>query len=155
MVVKPESLSYDLHRRLESLSGRYGTASASPLSPEDDSGSVNAWRHDRMLSVTAKLIARYPEAHWLTVGDGRYGADARYLLGHGAANVLATSLTDQTLEVASDAGLIGAFAAANMEDLQFDDDSFDFVLCKESYHHHGRPSVSTKCCEWPDGPWCC
>lgn len=103
-----------------------------------DPGTVNNWRIARMYQLTTPLLERYPGANWLTVGDGRYGLDAAYLVAHGA-QALATDISDTLLEEAKRNGIIPDYRRENAESLSFDDDSFDFVLCKESYHHFPRP----------------
>lgn len=103
--------------------------------------SVDNWRHTRMLTATVPLVATYPQASWITVGDGRYGSDAAYLHALGVA-VTATTLTDERLRVAFDRGFIPAFQAENAERMSFANESVDFVLCKEAYHHFPRPPVA-------------
>jgi len=103
--------------------------------------SIDNWRHTRMLDSTAPLTATYPDGTWITVGDGRYGSDAAYLHDHGVA-VTATTLTDERLRVAFERGFIPAYRAENAERMSFADESADFVLCKESYHHFPRPPVA-------------
>ncbi|MAE65246.1 MAG: methyltransferase type 11 [Phycisphaeraceae bacterium] len=102
---------------------------------------VDAWRHQRMYETIGPILAGDPGARWLTVGDGRYGQDARYLLDHGA-DVVATDISDTLLREARDKGFITAFRCENAEALSFGDRSFDYVLCKESYHHFPRPMLA-------------
>jgi len=106
-----------------------------------DRGSIDNWRHVRMQSMAAGLVAAMPKASWMTVGDGRYGSDAAYLRGLGA-EVLATSLTDDNLRIACELGHIHRYRAENAERLSCEDGSFDFVFCKESYHHFPRPPIA-------------
>jgi ubiquinone/menaquinone biosynthesis C-methylase UbiE len=101
-------------------------------------GTINAWRFERMYVCADPLLDAYPGAHWLTVGDGRYGMDAMYLKAHGA-RVLASDISDTLLAEAKAQGLIDNFRKENAEALSFPDASFDFVFCKESYHHFPRP----------------
>jgi ubiquinone/menaquinone biosynthesis C-methylase UbiE len=106
-----------------------------------DAGTVDAWRHQRMYRTLDPLIASFPASTWLTVGDGRYGKDARYLLDSGRAAV-ATDISEVLLREAAEAGFIEKWSVENAERLSFPDDSFDFALCKESYHHFPRPMVA-------------
>jgi ubiquinone/menaquinone biosynthesis C-methylase UbiE len=101
-------------------------------------GTINAWRFERMYTCAHPLLEGYPEAEWLTVGDGRYGMDAMYLKAHGA-RVLASDISDTLLAESKSQGLIDDFRTENAEALSFPDASFDFVFCKESYHHFPRP----------------
>ncbi len=75
--------------------------------------------------------------HWLTIGDA-YGFDAQYIIRSGN-EALATDLNTDFLNVALKEGIINACAAENAEKLSCNDNSYDFVLCKESYHHFPRP----------------
>jgi SAM-dependent methyltransferase len=103
--------------------------------------SIDNWRHTRMLDLTKPIWRAFPASTWMTIGDGRYGSDAAYLRSQGV-DVLATSLTDDKLKYAHERGYIGAFQAENAEQLSLPDNSIDFVLCKESYHHFPRPPIA-------------
>lgn len=52
---------------------------------------------------------------------------------------MSTDLTDDFLSVAKEAGVVSQYKAENAEQLSFADESFDYVLCKETYHHFPRP----------------
>lgn len=106
-----------------------------------DPGSIDNWRHTRMHALVQCLVHALPAARWMTVGDGRYGSDAAYLTSIGA-DVLATSLTDERLKIACERGFIRRYAIENAEHLSCADGAFDFVFCKESYHHFPRPPVA-------------
>lgn len=82
-----------------------------------------------------------PGGEWLTVGDGRFGSDAQYIISKGA-NAHASDISATLLKIASDKGLIGSYSAQNAEALSFEDDSFDYVYCKESFHHFPRPYIA-------------
>lgn len=101
-------------------------------------GTINHWRFERMYKLTDPLLQAFPQANWLTVGDGRYGLDAQYLIAHGA-RALATDISETLLGEAKAVGLITDYRQENAESLSFNDESFDFVFCKESYHHFPRP----------------
>lgn len=103
---------------------------------------VDAWRHKRMYDSLLTLIKFYPTAKWLTVGDGRYGTDANYLIRHNIKNVLATSISVDLLKIARAEGFIQDYKVENAEKLSFDNETFEFVLCKESYHHFPRPMIA-------------
>jgi len=74
---------------------------------------------------------------WLTVGDA-YGFDAQYINSKSGVT-LSTNLNTNLLKVAKRENVIEDYAAKNAENLSFEDNAFDFVLCKESYHHFPRP----------------
>jgi ubiquinone/menaquinone biosynthesis C-methylase UbiE len=102
---------------------------------------VDAWRHRRMYKVLDPVLEVEPGAKWLTIGDGRYGSDARYIQEKGGS-VLASDISVRLLEEAKKAGYIKEFQRENAESLSFDNMEFDYVLCKESYHHFPRPMIA-------------
>jgi len=106
-----------------------------------DRNSVGAWRFERMYHLLDPLLEAEPHARWLTVGDGRYGGDAQYILYKGV-DVLATDITDALLKEAQEMGCLKKFRKENAESLSFGDSEFDFVLCKEAYHHFPRPMMA-------------
>lgn len=115
--------------------------SAGGLEEVLDDTTADAWRHLRGYEI-AEYVGRAPGETWLTVGDGRYGLDAIRLRRRGAAAVLASSLDEGTLRIARDRGLLDAYAVENAEALSFADGAFDWVFCKEAYHHCPRPMVA-------------
>jgi ubiquinone/menaquinone biosynthesis C-methylase UbiE len=102
---------------------------------------VDSWRHQHMYGSIDPLLLSYPEAKWLTVGDGRYGNDAHYIQQKGLS-ALATDISDFLLKEAKEIGYVTDWRKENAESLSFSDEEFDFVLCKESYHHFPRPMVA-------------
>lgn len=106
-----------------------------------NSDTVGAWRQTRFYKSLDPLLKAYPEATWVTVGDGRYGRDANYIKEKGL-KVLATNISDVLLKEAKEIGYIDAYSQENAENLSFSDREFDFVLCKEAYHHFPRPMIA-------------
>lgn len=102
---------------------------------------VDAWRQLRMYRCLDPLLEAWPRSRWLTVGDGRFGNDAQYLLSKGV-HAVATDISDVLLKEAHKEGLLEEFSRQNAESLTFGDAEFDFVLCKESYHHFPRPMAA-------------
>lgn len=96
---------------------------------------VAAWLQQLFFDCLNPLL-RINES-WLTVGDA-YGFDAEYIMSKGA-KALATDLNSDFLAVAKQQGIINEYAAENAERLSFAGQQFDYVLCKESYHHFPRP----------------
>lgn len=101
--------------------------------------SIDAWRHLRMYEPLTPLVQ--PGTSWLTIGDS--GADAHWLQARGAGSVVASSITDLHLRELQERDHLAGLkvAAVNAEQIAFDDASFDFVLCKEAFHHFARPMV--------------
>ena len=104
--------------------------------------SMDAWMHERLLGLVDPLIAAYPNAHWLTIGDG--GADAWMLQQRGARAVTASSISDVRLREAAKLGHLKdiPIRALNAECLDVGDASFDLLLCKETYHHVRRAPLA-------------
>ncbi|HWU54637.1 MAG TPA: methyltransferase domain-containing protein [Rhizomicrobium sp.] len=103
---------------------------------------VDSWRHRRMRELVLPVIAGSKDKKWLTVGDGRYGTDAHYLLAQGVKDVHASDIVDTMLKIGAEKNFISSFSAQNAEDLTFGDEEFDYVYCKESYHHFPRPYMA-------------
>jgi len=97
---------------------------------------VSEWLQNIFFSCLDPLLG-VPSQDWLTVGDA-YGFDAQYINAHGG-NATATDLNTDFLKVAKSEGIINDYAAENAENLSFANQQFDFVFCKESYHHFPRP----------------
>jgi hypothetical protein len=53
---------------------------------------IDYWRYARMIGSIDPLLATYPGSHWLTVGDGHWGRDARYIIDRGSP-ALATDIS--------------------------------------------------------------
>ena len=99
------------------------------------------WRHDRIRRMIEPLLTD-KDASWITIGDGRYGTDAGWLLNHGLTRVIATDLQCDLLEVAQKKGVIRDFRILNAESMDLPDESFDYVYCKEAYHHCPRAPIA-------------
>lgn len=102
---------------------------------------VDAWRHQRMYQALDPILVTEPQATWLTVGDGRYGKDSKYITEKGC-DALATDISEHLLKEAKDLGYITKYKVENAESLSFHDSAFDYVFCKESYHHFPRPMLA-------------
>ena len=102
-------------------------------------GTLDRWRHERMLSCIKPLISS--DTTWLTIGDGRYGTDANFIITQGGS-AHASDISDKLLKLGSEAGFINSFSAENAENLSFQDGSYDYVLIKEAFHHFPRPWIA-------------
>jgi ubiquinone/menaquinone biosynthesis C-methylase UbiE len=99
------------------------------------------WRNDRKYEI-ADILGADKDAHWLTIGDGRYGLDAIRLKEKGISNVVPSDICGALLDIAMDKKLISEYYAENAEKLSFENNTFDYVFCKESYHHFPRPMIA-------------
>ena|SRR2546421_4113902 len=106
-----------------------------------ESDTVDLWRHLRMLSCLDPLLAEFPGARWLTVGDGTYGTSSIYIAKQDG-DALPVDINVSLLEVARQNGIIRDYKKENAEALSFPADSFDFAFCKEAYHHFPRPVLA-------------
>ncbi len=102
---------------------------------------VDYWCHERKFNCLLPIISNDKGAKWITVGDGRYGSDARFLQENGV-DVLATDINTDILGKAKDMGYVSKIEKTNAEKMHFPDDSFDYAFCKGSYHHFPRPMVA-------------
>ena len=107
-----------------------------------EKNTLDYYRHASMVEPTQLLITTCPDDTWLTVGDGRYGLDAKKLLDMGAKHVHATDISDKLLAEGAKVNAIPSYSQENAEALSFDENSFDYVFCKESLHHCPRPFVA-------------
>jgi 2-polyprenyl-3-methyl-5-hydroxy-6-metoxy-1,4-benzoquinol methylase len=129
---------YDLHQCAEEAEASGHYLPSVVTAPH----SIDNLRHVRLLRMVAgRLAAAYPESSWLSVGDGHYGADAIRMAAQGV-RVHASSLTDATLRISHQNGWIVEYSAQNAERMDLPDSSYDFVLCKEAYHHLPRPPIA-------------
>jgi len=95
-----------------------------------------------MLHFLSPIIRTYPDAHWLTIGDG--GADAWLLRKFGIRSVTASSISDARLKKLQELRCLGGIEvrALNAECLELPNASYDFVICTQAYHHLHRPPVA-------------
>jgi SAM-dependent methyltransferase len=95
----------------------------------------------KLFAPLLPLCRAQPRSTWLTIGDGKFGADAKFLLLNGQ-DALASDLAEPLLKYAYEKKFIPQYTLQNAEKLTFADNSFDYVLCKESYHHFPRPYIA-------------
>ncbi|OGR34999.1 MAG: hypothetical protein A2051_10300 [Desulfovibrionales bacterium GWA2_65_9] len=99
------------------------------------------WRHARAYEC-ADILKDTPGGTWLTVGDGRWGLDSIRLKKRGVFSATPTDIAPALLEEAHKQGLIAEYSVENAEKLSFADASFDYVFCKEAFHHFPRPYLA-------------
>lgn len=104
--------------------------------------SLDAYQHRRILESTRPIIEAFKDASWVTVGD--MGGDAHFLRLAGVKRVHATSLSDAQLRALKEAGHLAgiSISAMNAESTGLPDGAYDFVFCKESFHHFPRPMLA-------------
>jgi ubiquinone/menaquinone biosynthesis C-methylase UbiE len=105
-----------------------------------DNHTYDTWRHKRMYALLDSIIN--VKDSWLTIGDGRYGSDAHYLFEKGVEKVMASDISDALLKTAKKHRYFPRYKEINAEAISLKDNSYDFILCKESYHHFPRPMVA-------------
>lgn len=103
---------------------------------------LDSWRHNRMRAISIPLIKYFKNANWLTVGDGRYGNDGNFLKRNGAKKVHCSDISNELLKIAFKNNFIDDYSEQNAENLDFEDNSFDFIFCKEALHHCPRPYIA-------------
>jgi ubiquinone/menaquinone biosynthesis C-methylase UbiE len=96
------------------------------------------WRHSRMYEAVDCFKVE-PESKWLTVGDGRFGLDSIRISEKGFASVTPSDISEALLKRSKEEGRIQHYRVENAESLSFESDEFDYVFCKESYHHFPQP----------------
>ena len=103
---------------------------------------LDFWRHNRIRKSVMPLIKSNKNKKWITIGDGRFGTDANFLLSQGVKNVTATDISDELLKIGFKKKFIRLYSAQNAEKLNYQDNSYDYSFCKESYHHFPRPTIA-------------
>jgi len=106
-----------------------------------DETTADFWRHNRMYEAVDCLKNDF-SAKWLTVGDGRWGLDAIRIKKRGFKDVMPSDICETLLAESKAKSLIENYSVENAEKLSFADNSFDYIFCKESYHHFPRPYIA-------------
>lgn len=76
---------------------------------------------------------------WLTIADYN-GLEANFLAGKGQ-QVMASDITHVFLKEAHSEGLIDEFMEINVEKIALPDQSYEYVSCREAFHHFPRPYI--------------
>lgn len=126
--MKKEELSYQAH--INNLQNKIG---------EKDVRLEMIRNHDcigyqvikRILDLLQPMFNNSNE--WLTIGDYN-GLEANYLIEN-KQKAVASDITDVFLQEAKKEKLITEFSVINVENIDYPDNSFDYVLCKEAFHH--------------------
>ncbi len=108
-----------------------------------DENTIDYWRHNRMgFDISEFLINEDINNSVLTIGDGKFGLDSIKLKKKGVKNVHPSDISDVLLKKSKDLSLIKEYHIVNAENIQFEDNSFDYIFCKESIHHCPRPFLA-------------
>ncbi len=107
------------------------------LENNKNTASLNYWLHERLFSLADPLLKA--DEKWLTVGDA-YALDGYYLRRKGC-HVTATDIGDAFLSLAKEKEMVHDISVENVENLSFPPNSYDYVFCKEAYHHFPRPFI--------------
>jgi ubiquinone/menaquinone biosynthesis C-methylase UbiE len=105
-----------------------------------DESTADFWLHNRMYEVVDCI--KDDNAIWMTVGDGRWGLDAIRIKKRGVKSVLPTDICETLLKKSKEKGFIDDYRVENAEKLSLPDNSFDYIFCKESFHHFPRPFIA-------------
>ncbi|MFZ4262278.1 class I SAM-dependent methyltransferase [Sphingobacterium sp. HJSM2_6] len=100
-------------------------------------GSINHWLQLIFFNTLTPFLTDKNKS-WLTLGDA-YGHDANFLIQQGIQQTTASDLDPNMLQISKEYGLIQHYEVVNAEKMSFSNESFDYILCKESYHHFPRP----------------
>ena len=91
---------------------------------------VNNWLQNIFFTCINPLLKK-ADQKWLTAGDA-YGFDAQYIQQSNTRQHAETSdLNSDFLEIAMQNGIINNYSVQNAEKLTFQDNTFDYILCKE------------------------
>jgi 2-polyprenyl-3-methyl-5-hydroxy-6-metoxy-1,4-benzoquinol methylase len=92
----------------------------------------------RLLAAPLKHLDAFLSLNhsWLTIGDYN-GFEANYLIRQGQ-EVVASDISDAVLVEAKFLGLVHEISKQNVERLTYNDNAFDYVMCKEAFHHFPR-----------------
>jgi len=106
-----------------------------------ENNTVDVWRHLRYFNSIVPILKESPQDKWLTIADGRFGTAAMFLEKFNI-DVLATDIDDSLLNIAIKENLIKKAQYENAEKLSFKNNSFDYSLCKEAFHHFPQPYLA-------------
>lgn len=105
-----------------------------------DESTADYWLHNRMYEAVDCI--KDTNSSWLTIGDGRWGLDAIRIKKRGFKKVVPTDICETLLKASKERGLIEEYSIENAEKLDFKDNAFNYIFCKESYHHFPRPYIA-------------
>lgn len=128
---KRASMSHDVHEKhiIDFLQERERC-----FFPLINTDSVSYVLNIRTLKILEPLLKT--KNTWLTVGDIN-GFEAKYFNEHNQ-NAIASDISDAILKEVKAEGLINEYRKENVEHLTLEEDSIDYVSCREAFHHFPR-----------------
>lgn len=103
-----------------------------------DPAHADTARHHVMLSYALPIMKAFNAKNILTIGDNR-ARDAAYYKKELGIYSVASDLNSSKIKQAVIDGYVDEAVDIDVESISFEDDAFDFVLAKESFHHWPRP----------------
>ena len=133
MIVKEKksTMSHDAHERHHLENHSKGI---DQLSSHTNTDCVSYKIKIQNLDVLLPLLKEKND--WLTIGDYT-GFEAKYLTEHNQ-RATASDISDVFLKEAYEQNLIENYKKYNVEHIDCDEDSYDYSICKESFHHFPR-----------------
>ena len=107
--------------------------------PTPPQGTVGMWRTERMIDFVQYFAGL--DGLWLTVGDAS-GGDSLLLKSKGVSEIHASNLDSRILKMGFELGVIETYHEINAERIGFENESFEYVFCKEALHHMPRPYIA-------------
>ncbi len=132
-----QNKSYDSHAEWYNKLYPNNEAKLAHIKKRFKSGTIDAWLHARKYDLLLPFLG---SGNFLTIGDG-VGVDAGQLKNRGF-EVEASDISSMFLPLTKEAGYIDKFSIQNAEHINLPDNSVDYILCKEAYHHFPRPAIA-------------
>lgn len=95
---------------------------------------LSRMQHRPLLNTLTPFLIN--KNNWLTVGD-YVGVEANFLIENNQYST-ASDLSDAILSEVAKQNFISDYKVVNVENIEFKDNSFDYVFCKEAFHHFPR-----------------
>lgn len=105
-----------------------------------DANYADTARHHSMLALSLPIVKGYSGESVLSIGDNR-GRDANYYKQKLSVHAVASDLSADHLQPAVDDGHLDAVYSLDVENIALPDNSVDFVVAKETFHHWPRPML--------------
>lgn len=106
-----------------------------------DGSNSDTARHHLMVSYALPIINAFAPKSFLTLGDNR-ARDGVYLKSQFPdAHCIASDLDCSKILPAVKDGFIDEVKSIDVESIPYDDNSIDFIVAKESFHHWPRPML--------------